>query len=709
MPPDPATPAFDYLRCQRVVLLDMHVPDWDDRFLRRFDPVSMVDLYEAAGADAVMLYTNSHVGLCYWPSRTGQMHRGLDGRDIVGETVALLHERGMAVCAYYSSNFNNWAYLAHPEWRIQPAASGSYFGTGSKYGVCCPNNPEYLAFQLAQVDELFSSYPFDAAFFDMVFWTDVCQCAHCREKFGEELPATIDWASPAWVRFQRMRQQSLVDEHRALRQRVRRHRSVPVYCNAAPMVTGWRFGCSTEEFDTNDMIGGDYGGGGLYPYLHFISRRSPSVVQYMNAVSGYIGGSSAMKTVAEQTRRHALVATLFQGQYMAIDAVEPDGTVNPGLYEELRLAFDTMRPYAGSLGGRPVAEVAVYWSIDAIVNTAESGTPVASAPFAVSEMGGGANRHSRAVVGTVNALRDAHLPVGVISGADLASLDQFAVVVLPQVTRMSAAEVSAFRDFVARGGRLLATGATALLDTDGTAHNDFMLADVFGCHLEGVEPTVISYIDPHDDGLAALLRPLRLLPVGQRWSHGDVQRVRADGAQVLATVAAPFGFGLGTRDDEAWASIHAAPPVERTDRPAILHHHVGAGEVLYVAGDIDTMAAGSDNSHHRRVLAGLVRSLLRAPPIYEVDADPEVWAVGFLGRSDLRLNLLDHALPPRGTGPVTVWLRPPAGTRFGEVSLRPGQAERPVDPEPDGRIRIVVDTIDPFVQITASLERAPDS
>jgi hypothetical protein len=140
----------------------MHIPDWDDRFLSRYDPVAYADLCVSAGADAVMVYCNSHAGLSYWPTGVGQVHGNLGGRDLVGETVELLHERGIDVCAYYSAIFNNWAYDAHPEWRLVASAPGGLWGAGTRYGQCCPGNPEYVAFMLAQADELSRGYEFDA-------------------------------------------------------------------------------------------------------------------------------------------------------------------------------------------------------------------------------------------------------------------------------------------------------------------------------------------------------------------------------------------------------------------------------------------------------------------------------------------------------------------------------------------------------------------
>jgi len=140
-----------FQRGYRRMLVDMHIPDWDPEFLSRYDPAEMVRLYEEAGLTSVMFYAQSHVGLCYWPTKTGAMHAGLKGRDIVGETVELLREAGMDVCAYYSVVYNNWAHLEHPEWRlVSAAAPDSAFNVG-RYGHCCPNNPGYRAFALAQV------------------------------------------------------------------------------------------------------------------------------------------------------------------------------------------------------------------------------------------------------------------------------------------------------------------------------------------------------------------------------------------------------------------------------------------------------------------------------------------------------------------------------------------------------------------------------
>ena len=63
-----------YEKRRRRILVDMHIPDWDPSFLSEVSPERYVELMLEANATAAMVYANSHVGLCYWPTNTGKMH-----------------------------------------------------------------------------------------------------------------------------------------------------------------------------------------------------------------------------------------------------------------------------------------------------------------------------------------------------------------------------------------------------------------------------------------------------------------------------------------------------------------------------------------------------------------------------------------------------------------------------------------------------------
>ena len=70
-----------YRNVFRRNLVDMHIEDWDARFLSAFDPETYAANLKRAHIGAPMLYLQSHVGHCYWPTKTGHMHAALDGRE----------------------------------------------------------------------------------------------------------------------------------------------------------------------------------------------------------------------------------------------------------------------------------------------------------------------------------------------------------------------------------------------------------------------------------------------------------------------------------------------------------------------------------------------------------------------------------------------------------------------------------------------------
>ena len=223
----------------RRMLLDIHIPDFDERFLERYDPARMAELYERAQLNAVMFYCKSHTGLCNWPTKVGKVHPAFQGRDVTRELLEELKRRNIAPCAYHSLIFDNWAWNEHPAWRIEPLDAPDEFGQlGPRYGVCCPNNSDYRAYEREQVTDLLTRYEFDAVFFDMMFWPAVCGCAHCRERYraedGTQIPDVVDWTSPTWCSFQAARERWIREFARIMTDLAKEHQGeVPVYHNFA--------------------------------------------------------------------------------------------------------------------------------------------------------------------------------------------------------------------------------------------------------------------------------------------------------------------------------------------------------------------------------------------------------------------------------------------------------------------------------------------
>jgi hypothetical protein len=460
---------------------------------------------------------------------------------------------------------------------------------------------------------------------------------------------------------------------------------VPVFLNSGLVETSWVGGPSKEILELNDMLGGDFDARAVF---EISAAMTASRIQYMYPISGYGGGASDLLPTEELEVR-ALSAVAFGGQFMAIDAIEPDGRVNPAAYESLTTVFDAIRPYEKYGAASPIADVGVYHSERSHISMEEIGSLLTELQPGAPEAP--VSPHWLATRGALGAIGDAHLTAAALTWADLDRLDEFAVVVLPNVLRMEHDEVEAFRNYVRGGGRLYASGHTSLLTTDGKQHDDFLLADLFGCHFTGEAPEPMTYLRIASAELAEAIKPIDYVPVGEpfvsvrrhvRAPAPTVLTVTADpGPDVLATVTLPYGGGLGTRDDEQWANIHSTPPWEDTSRPAILRQRFGAGEVVYSTVDLEG-AAGRLAARSRQLFVAIVRELLGRRPSFEADAHPNAWTTVFHEPAESRFRLcflnasVSHFLDPSASPvlplPLTRFqLACPEGSRFTSLRILP--------------------------------------
>ena len=116
------------------------------------------------------------------------------------------------------------------------------------------------------------------------------------------------------------------------------------------------------------------------------------------------------------------------------------------------------------------------------------------------------------VLGMYHALVEARVPFEMVHEAFLTPerLDRFKLLILADTAALSDAQCQAIRDFVKRGGSLLATFASSLFDEIGTRRNDFGLADVFGVSFAGQidGPMQNSYLHLETDGTSGRRHPI---------------------------------------------------------------------------------------------------------------------------------------------------------------------------------------------------------
>lgn len=618
-----------YRAARRRVLIDMHIPDWDPGFLGQYAPDAVLDAVVRTGADAVMIYFQSHIGLCYYPTGIGRRHAKALDRDLAGELLDLAKHAGLATCAYYSVNFNNQAWLDHPDWRLQPAAPASIGALPrQRYGIVCLNNAAQRVFVRGQLQEI-ARYPVDAVFLDMMWWNGVCTCSSCRDRFagetGRAVPEVVDWRDPDWNLFQDRRRTWLAQWSAELADLV--HSETPevvCYHNFALGLANWTRGTSEELADTADFLGGDFYGSPheqllMTRLMQQATRSKPA--EFMTTVSAGLTEHVALRSRAEM-RRKALAAAHADQAFLAILAIDPAGTLDPLAAERCGDAFSAMSRLSRIELGDPYAEVAVYYCDAARMDQTKGETPLHNTPAASTPD----YPHYRALAGAVAKLQRSHVSFTVISRRQIDRLDTWPVVVLPNAEALSDSETAAIRAYVEQGGKVYCSAASGLRP-DG----EWPLAEWLGI-VPSSEPTgALHYLAmPGERPLAHRTAP---------GSAAGLRRFRMNTpCEVLATVTLPYGYpSEGSVEAGGFASIHSSPPWQSLEEPAVIRRTVRSGEVIYSGADIE---AGSSLAHGE--VFSLLISRLRGSEGLQLRSHPDVWLSAYRGETKAHVLLLHY-------------------------------------------------------------------
>jgi len=634
-----------YKQAYRRSVVDMHILDWDDKFLSEFDPETYVKLLKLAFFQSAVVYAQSPLGLFNYPTRIGAMHRGLKGRNVFGEMVDLCHQNGIKIVAYCSVIHDRWTYDHHPEWRIVLNNGEEERGNlrspiimTARMGLCCPNSPGYRQYVAQMAGEICTNFAIDGIRFDMTLWPAVCYCVNCQKRFidetGRGLPTTIDWSDAAWVSFQRKREEWLTDFVEIATRAARQARpGVSVEHQSSTYMYDWQLGVTERLALQGDFLQGDFYGGALQGIvvrkLLYNLTENP-LYGYETSICTNLEQHTNLKPV-ELLSAQAHAAIADNGAMVFIDGIDPVGTLNPLVYQKLGQVFEKIMVYDPYRGGSMQQDVGVYLSTISKFDPADNG----KAPNDPTLTGRFLDRahipHIDSLVNACKSLVSNHIPFGVITRKDLNRLANYKIIILPNILMMTEEEAEAFRNFVANGGYLYACRITSLVDQLGFKQRNFMLADVFGVSYLGETIEHYSYIRPNDNWEHLLPDYSEKYPLGV--SENQVL-VRANGnAQILAKITLPSS---DPRETNRFYSLHSNPPGISTEHPAIVMNRFGKGKAIYAT-------AALENAGAQGLLIHLLQ-LFRVPFKFEADAPASVEVTLFHQPDEDRyvINLLNH-------------------------------------------------------------------
>jgi hypothetical protein len=702
-PTETAEPWFTH--AYRRAVIDMHIPDWDPAFLSKFDPNQYADMLVKSHAQSIVCYCQSHVGLFNFPTKVGHEHKAFSGRNMLGEMIDACHKRNIAVQLYTSLIFDRTAGDDHPEWRMR-TWEGKIQGEGGRHAVLCVNSP-YREYVRSFVTEICKTFDFEGIRFDMTFWPWLCFCEHCQQRFdaevGGEIPKTINWLDEKWVAFQRRREAWLVEFAKIATDTVRELKpKTTVEHQASTFPLNWMFGVTAPLAAQNDFLQGDFYGDQLQgsfvrKLLEDLTPRRP--FGYETSFSVSLQDHTARKPTALLEAK-ASAAIADHAAFIFIDAIDPIGTVNPNPHERMGKVFEKLMPYYDHLGGQRVRDVAIYYSPESKFSFYGNGRPVANPDTS--------DTHTSASMQAARRMIEAHIPLGVVTKADLLKwktattrlseldlekpgafeslpgLTGVRVLILASVNMLDPEEADAIRAWVRAGGRVYASAGTSIVDTNGRQQQDFQLSNVFGTSLvETFWSDRPRFLAPTKNGSKHFVDfdadyPAFVTNFGMRIKA-------ADGAQVLATTTRPWPAPDGTK----FASIHSNPPWEKTDEPEIVRNSFGRGEAIYSASPIELVETLGDT------FTNLIRQLLPRQRM-QVDAPKCVEATIFdqpdRKRFILSLVSFQKDLPNIPIDGISVMLN--LDRKIEGVTLLPGNDNVPMERRQDGAVIFTVPRLD---------------
>jgi hypothetical protein len=573
--------------------------------------------------------------VAYYPSSYELHYRAehLGERDLYGELVAAAREDGLTVLARMDSNRATEAfYQRHPDWFAHDK-EGKPYRARERY-IACVSSDYYEDFLPAILREIIErSHPegFTDNSWSGLGRNQICYCDNCRRRFREhsdaELPEAVRWDDPVyrrWIRWNYDRRLEIWDLNNRVTQS---HGGAD--CLWLGMISGNMMHQAHRLRDTKAMC----------------ERSEIVMLDYQHRPKeGFQGNSHAGKLLHGLVGWDKLIPEsmpMYQGTgptFRVASKPAPEarmwmvegfaGTIQPwwhhiSAYHEDRRQYRTAAPVMAwyeqneeyLFNREPIASVGVIWSQENI------------------DFYGQDHDEERVMLpywGVIQALIRARIPYIPVHadhiGRDAHRLD---VLILPAMGALSDCQCEHIRDFVARGGGLLASGVSSLYDEWGVRRPDFALADLFGAHATGKqsgstggaqqnweeyekhtylrihpelrrqvygpqtgnEPEIVGERHPSFRGF----EETDILPFG-----GQLEQIQVDGhVTVPLTYIPPFPI---YPPEFAWMR-----EPDSGESALVLNVVEGGGRIAYLAADLDRCFGRDNLPDHGDLLANLVR------------------------------------------------------------------------------------------------------
>ncbi len=605
----------------------------------QYDPDFWLDYFSRTHSDAACLSAGGIVA--YYPTKIPFHHRSLwmGESDPFGYLVKGCRDRDMVVIARTDPHAI-WpdAFDAHPEWAaVDREGHKRRHWSNPELHVTCALGPYNFEFMTGVHREIMSLYSIDGIFSNRWAGHGICYCDSCQQLFQDfasmALPESNQRLDPVYQKWNEWRRKRLYELWQLWDGEIRKinpnARFIP---NGFPdkrmageqsdilftdhqarrgMIPPWTNGKRAKEYRAimgKKPIGGIFSMGLEEPYRWKDSVQSEAEVRVWVA-DGTANGMRPWFT--------KFSGTLYDERWL-------------GYVEDIYKWHHKSEAYLRN--EKPMANVGMLYSEQ-------------TQRFYGGEKHQENSRNHE--MGMYHALIEARIPFEMVHEQYLeaSQVDHFKVLVLPNIAALSDRQCQKLRDYVSRGGSLLATFETSLYNEFGEKRVDFGLADIFGVSFDDqVEgPMKNSYLrcEKENGEYHPVLNGLH-----------DTSRIingiyRLD-IQAIETFPSPLTLIPSYPD---LPMEHVYPREPRTDIREIYLREIGGGRVVYIPWDIDRTFWEILNVDHGKLIRNALQWALRNDQPVEVRGQGVMDVTIWQQKKSMTVHLVNLTNPMMMKGP----------------------------------------------------------
>jgi hypothetical protein len=511
--------------------------------------------------------------------------------------------------------------------------------------VSCGLGPYNFQFMTEVKKEIVSLYRVDGIFVNRWEGSGMCYCEHCRRSFRDaadlELPRTNDPQNPARRAYIVWRQQRLFELWRLWDEEVRK---VNPECRVIPNTGGG----ATSGLDMKRI-------GELAPML--VADRQARRGLTAPWANGKYG--KEYRAALGQKPIVGLFSVGVEEPYRWKDSVQSDAEIRlwvaDGIANDLRPWFSK---FSGVLHDERWLRVVedIFQRHARWERYLRNEAPLARVGLVYSQQTAWFYGGERAVskvedhtLGFYQALIEARIPFEMVHDRllDAAHVERFKTLILPNIAALSDTQCQQLRDYVSRGGSLVATYETSLYDEWGVRRPDFGLGDLLGVRFKaGSErPMQNAYLRlEHEKARGhALLKGLEDAP---RIIHG-VHRLEVEAREPFPNPPITL---IPSYPDLPMEKVY--PRVARTDTPEVYLREPGAGRVAYFPWDIDRTFWEVLAVDHWKLLRNAVQWATNEEPPVSVTGPGVLDVTAWRQRDSMTVHLVNLTNPMMMKGPL---------------------------------------------------------